>query len=77
MQVRDVERDDIDFLSRILGCEPVASLQEFTKDKLGEAELVYVLTENPSHLLMFLIVVVRSPWGPVLVLLSASLVCPS
>ncbi|KAF4745678.1 T-complex protein 1 subunit delta [Perkinsus olseni] len=38
--VRDVERDDVDFLSRILGCEPVASLKEFTKDKLGDAKLV-------------------------------------
>ena len=38
--VRDVERDDIDFLSRILGCEPVASLDHFTAERLGSAELV-------------------------------------
>jgi T-complex protein 1 subunit delta len=39
--VRDIERDEIDFLSRILGVEPVASLDHFTEDKLGSAELVY------------------------------------
>ena len=38
--VRDVERDEIDFLSRILGCEPVASLDHFTADKLGSADMV-------------------------------------
>jgi len=41
MVVRDVEREDIDFISRILGCEPVADLENFTKEKLGEAGLVY------------------------------------
>ena len=40
--VRDVEREDIDFVSRILGCEPVAALENFTKDKLGAAKLVYL-----------------------------------
>lgn len=39
--VRDVEREDIDFVSRILGCEPVAALENFTKDKLGAAETVF------------------------------------
>jgi T-complex protein 1 subunit delta len=38
--VRDVEREDVDFLARILGCEPVASIDHFTEDKLGKAELV-------------------------------------
>jgi T-complex protein 1 subunit delta len=38
--VRDIEREDVDFLSRILGCEPVASIDHFTEDKLGKAELV-------------------------------------
>lgn len=41
MVVRDVERDDIDFISKVIGCEPVADLENFTKDRLGEAGLVY------------------------------------
>eukprot|EP00443_Scrippsiella_acuminata_P002763 CAMPEP_0115265856 /NCGR_PEP_ID=MMETSP0270-20121206/51165_1 /TAXON_ID=71861 /ORGANISM="Scrippsiella trochoidea, Strain CCMP3099" /LENGTH=541 /DNA_ID=CAMNT_0002681929 /DNA_START=73 /DNA_END=1696 /DNA_ORIENTATION=+ len=38
--VRDVERDDIEFISRILGVEPVASIDHFTADKLANAGLV-------------------------------------
>jgi T-complex protein 1 subunit delta len=40
MVIRDVERDDIEYLSRILGCDPVASLDQFTEDKLGAVDLV-------------------------------------
>lgn len=38
--IRDVERDEIDFISKTLGCEPVADISDFTADKLGKAELV-------------------------------------
>lgn len=38
--IRDVERDDIEFLAKTLGCSPVASLDHFTADKLGRADLV-------------------------------------
>jgi len=40
MVIRDVERDDVEYLSRILGCDPVASLDQFTEDKLGSCDLV-------------------------------------
>eukprot|EP00922_Rhytidocystis_sp_ex-Travisia-forbesii_P060592 GHVS01089831.1.p1 GENE.GHVS01089831.1~~GHVS01089831.1.p1 ORF type:complete len:543 (-),score=76.31 GHVS01089831.1:196-1824(-) len=38
--VRDIERDDVEFIAKTIGCDPVASLDEFTADKLGHAELV-------------------------------------
>lgn len=38
--VKDVERDEIEFLSKSLGCKPVADIEAFTEDKLGYAELV-------------------------------------
>ncbi|KAL8446149.1 hypothetical protein Emag_004779 [Eimeria magna] len=38
--IRDVERDEIEFLAKTLGCSPVASLDHFTSDKLGRADLV-------------------------------------
>lgn len=38
--VKDVERDEIEFLSKSLGCKPVADVEAFTEDKLGYAELV-------------------------------------
>lgn len=39
--VRDVERDDIEFISKILGVEAAASLDTFTAEKLGKANLVW------------------------------------
>jgi T-complex protein 1 subunit delta len=38
--VTDIERNDIDFICRTLGCIPIAHPDQCTKDKLGEAEHV-------------------------------------
>ncbi|CEM33860.1 unnamed protein product [Vitrella brassicaformis CCMP3155] len=38
--VQDIEREDVEFICRTLGCEPVASLDAFTSDKLGHADMV-------------------------------------
>ncbi|KAG9318815.1 T-complex protein 1 [Chiua virens] len=40
LAVKDVERDEIDFLSKSLGCKPIADIEAFTEDKLGYADLV-------------------------------------
>lgn len=40
MVVRDVERDDVEFICRTLGCRPIASLDHFVPDHLGSADLV-------------------------------------
>eukprot|EP01098_Paradermamoeba_levis_P014642 TRINITY_DN707_c0_g1_i2.p1 TRINITY_DN707_c0_g1~~TRINITY_DN707_c0_g1_i2.p1 ORF type:complete len:555 (-),score=128.96 TRINITY_DN707_c0_g1_i2:81-1526(-) len=40
MVIKDVERDDIEFISKTLGCTPIASIESFTADKLGRADLV-------------------------------------
>jgi len=39
MVVTDVERNDVEFISRTLGCQPVAHADTFTADKLGAADL--------------------------------------
>merc|ERR1719382_1693866 len=39
--VRDIERDDIEFISKTLGVEPVASLDHFTAEKLAPVGLVH------------------------------------
>jgi len=39
--VRDIERDEIEFVSRTLGVEPVASIDSFSADKLATAGLMY------------------------------------
>jgi T-complex protein 1 subunit delta len=38
--VKEVERDEIEFLSKSLGCKPIADIDGFTEDKMGYAELV-------------------------------------
>eukprot|EP01105_Mastigella_eilhardi_P009297 TRINITY_DN21_c1_g1_i1.p1 TRINITY_DN21_c1_g1~~TRINITY_DN21_c1_g1_i1.p1 ORF type:complete len:562 (-),score=168.12 TRINITY_DN21_c1_g1_i1:277-1917(-) len=38
--VHDIERDDVEFICKTLGCTPIASIEAFTTDKLGKADLV-------------------------------------
>jgi len=47
--VRDIERDDIEFISKTLGVEPVASLDSFTAEKLAPAGLVYEETPGSNE----------------------------
>merc|ERR1712193_303685 len=38
--VKDIEREDVEFLCKTLGCRPVASLDHFTAENLVSAEMV-------------------------------------
>jgi len=38
--VKDVERNDVEFISKTLGITPCASIDQFTKEKLGNAAVV-------------------------------------
>jgi len=40
MVVKDIEREDVDFLCKTLGCRPIASLDHFTAENLASAEVV-------------------------------------
>ncbi|GJQ82363.1 hypothetical protein Trydic_g432 [Trypoxylus dichotomus] len=40
MVVKDIEREDIEFVCKTLGCRPIASLDHFTPENLSNAELV-------------------------------------
>ena len=40
MVIRDIDRNDIDFISRTIGATPVAHVDQFKADKLGSAGLV-------------------------------------
>lgn len=39
MVVKDIEREDIEFISKTLGCRPIASLDHFQASALGTADL--------------------------------------
>lgn len=40
MVVAEVERDEIEFLCKALGCKPIADIEAFAEDRLASAELV-------------------------------------
>ncbi len=40
MVVTDIERDEVEFISKSLGCIPIAGIESFTVDKLAKVELV-------------------------------------
>jgi T-complex protein 1 subunit delta len=44
MVIRDIERDQIDFISRTIAATPVAHIDQFKVDKLGRADLVEEVT---------------------------------
>eukprot|EP01055_Gregarina_sp_Pseudo9_P000313 Gregarina_sp_Pseudo_9__312@NODE_1201_length_1784_cov_62_194269_g1127_i0_p1_GENE_NODE_1201_length_1784_cov_62_194269_g1127_i0NODE_1201_length_1784_cov_62_194269_g1127_i0_p1_ORF_typecomplete_len561_score120_12Cpn60_TCP1/PF00118_24/2_1e163_NODE_1201_length_1784_cov_62_194269_g1127_i01021724 len=51
--VRDIERDDVEFISKTLGCQPVASLDHFTADRLGSAANVQEEVRGDSRVIKF------------------------
>eukprot|EP00730_Choanoeca_flexa_P004374 TRINITY_DN11675_c0_g1_i3.p1 TRINITY_DN11675_c0_g1~~TRINITY_DN11675_c0_g1_i3.p1 ORF type:complete len:531 (+),score=156.11 TRINITY_DN11675_c0_g1_i3:45-1637(+) len=46
--VRDVERDDVEFISKSIGCKPVAHVDDFKPEMLGHADLVEEVTAGDS-----------------------------
>ncbi|KAG6362016.1 hypothetical protein INS49_010245 [Diaporthe citri] len=46
--VKDIERDEVEFICKSTGCKPVADIDSFTEDKLGSADLVEEVTGTKS-----------------------------
>jgi T-complex protein 1 subunit delta len=38
--IKEIERDEIEFICKSTGCKPIADIQSFVEDKLGSADLV-------------------------------------
>lgn len=53
MVVKDIERDDIEFICKSLACKPIASLDHFTPEMLGHADLVEEITTGSSKIVKF------------------------
>lgn len=63
MAIKDIERDEVEFLCKSTGCKPIANIDSFTEDKLGSADLIEevqasgaryvkvtgIRTANPMH----------------------------
>jgi len=49
--VTDVERDDIEFITKTIGCVPIASIESFTAEKLGTAKLVEEVSASGAKMI--------------------------
>ena len=50
MVVRDIERDDVEYISKTLGCMPVSHADHMKAEKLGAADLVQEVQVWPPPL---------------------------
>jgi len=53
MVVKDIEREDIEFISKTLACKPIASLDHFLPEMLGSADLVEEIQAGTSKVVKF------------------------
>lgn len=49
MVIKDIERDEVEFVCKTIGCQPVASVEGFTAEKLGSADLVEEVPTGSSR----------------------------
>jgi len=70
MVVTDIERTDIEFISKSLGCKPVSHIDHFTADKLGSAGLAQETSTPGGRLLK--ITEVQNPGQTVSILVRGS-----
>lgn len=51
MVIKDIERDEVEVISKTLGCHPVADLDSFSEDRLGSAELIEEVEQAEASIL--------------------------
>lgn len=68
--VKDIEREDIEFICKTLACRPVASLDHFVAEALGSAELVEQVQTSSSKFVK--ITGVANPGKTITILLRGS-----
>jgi len=51
MVVIDIERDEVEFICKSLGCRPIASIDRFCKENLGSAELAVEVPVSSGRIL--------------------------
>lgn len=50
MVIKDIERDEVEFLSKALGCKPVADIDNFTEDRLSSVDLIEEIESSGSKI---------------------------
>lgn len=51
MVVRDIEREDVEFISKSLGCKPIADIASFTEGRLASADLIEEVESSGSKII--------------------------
>jgi len=49
MVIKDIERDEVEFVCKTIGCQPVASVEGMSAEKLGIAELVEEISTGTTR----------------------------
>ena len=49
LAVKDIERDEVEFICKATGCKPIADIDSFTEEKLGSADLVEEVQSSGSR----------------------------
>lgn len=49
MAIKDIERDEVEFLCKSTGCKPIANIDSFSEDKLGSADLIEEIQSSGSR----------------------------
>jgi T-complex protein 1 subunit delta len=63
LAIKDIERDEVEFLCKSLGCKPVANVDSFTEDKLGTADLIEEVQSSGARYVK--ITGIKAPVNPV------------
>ncbi|KAG7665406.1 CCT4 [[Candida] subhashii] len=50
MVIKDIERDEVEFLSKAIGCKPIADIENFSEDRLGSADLIEEIESSGSKI---------------------------
>lgn len=49
LAVKDIERDEVEFICKSTGCKPIADIDSFSEDKLGSADLIEEVQSSGSR----------------------------
>lgn len=74
MVIKDIEREDVDFICKSLGCKPAAHVDTLTPDMLGSAEVVEEISVGGSNIIKVLGAAAKSKTVSILVRGSNKLV---
>ncbi|OAA48708.1 T-complex protein 1 [Metarhizium rileyi] len=50
LAIKDIEREEVEFICKSTGCKPIADIDSFTEDKLGYAEVVEEAESSGSRM---------------------------